>query len=56
MDVIAIRMPERLKEALEKVARKERRTISNLARIAIEDWLIENGHLDKSDLEDSEET
>lgn len=56
MDVIAVRMPEKLKEALEKVAKKERRTISNMARIAIEDWLIKNGHLDKSDLEESEET
>jgi predicted transcriptional regulator len=56
MDVIAVRMPEKLKEALEKIARKERRTISNMARIAIEDWLIEHGHLDKSDLEESEKT
>jgi hypothetical protein len=36
MEVIAIRMPEELKEALEKAANKERRTISNMARIAIE--------------------
>jgi predicted transcriptional regulator len=54
MNVIAIRMPEKVKEALERVAKKERRTISNLARIAIEDWLIEHGHLKKSELEESE--
>jgi predicted transcriptional regulator len=56
MQMIGLRLKDKVKATLEEVAKQERRTVSNMARIAIEDWLIEHGHLDKSDLEDSEET
>jgi len=56
MQMIGVRLAEKVKAALEEAAKAERRTTSNMARIAIEDWLIEHGHLNKSDLEGTEET
>jgi predicted DNA-binding protein len=38
----SVRLPAHLRERLEAIATEERRTLGNVIRIAIEDWL--DGH------------
>ena len=39
----SVRLPAGLREQLEAVATVERRTLGNVIRIALEDWLISRG-------------
>lgn len=39
----SVRLPADMRERLEAIAEEERRTLGNVIRIAIEDWLDERG-------------
>jgi predicted transcriptional regulator len=39
----SVRLPARLRVRLQEIADEERRTLGNVIRIAIEDWLTEKG-------------
>jgi predicted DNA-binding protein len=39
----SVRLPAHLRERLETIAEEERRTLGNVIRIAIEDWLDARG-------------
>lgn len=44
---ITFRLPLATREALQRAADAERRTLSNMALLIVEDWLGANGHLDE---------
>jgi len=39
MELIAVRMPEDLKEKLQKIAESEHRPLSNLIRLILMEWI-----------------
>ena len=39
----SVRLPADIRERLEAIANAERRTLGNVIRIALEDWLISRG-------------
>lgn len=39
----SVRLPADIRERLEAIATAERRTLGNVIRIALEDWLISRG-------------
>ncbi len=39
----SVRLPAGMRERLEAIASAERRTLGNVIRIALEDWLISRG-------------
>jgi predicted DNA-binding protein len=39
MDLIAVRIPEEMKERLEKIAQEQHRPLSNLVRLVLIQWL-----------------
>ena len=41
MELIAVRIPEEMKERLEKIALEEHRPLSNLVRLILIQWLAE---------------
>jgi predicted DNA-binding protein len=41
MDLIAVRIPEEMKERLEKIAQEQHRPLSNLVRLILIQWLAE---------------
>jgi predicted DNA-binding protein len=41
MELIAVRIPEEMKEKLEKVAQEQHRPLSNLVRLILIQWLAE---------------
>ena len=43
------RIEQKLKEALVKAARDDRRSVSSLVEIVIEDWLRQHGYLPQAD-------
>jgi hypothetical protein len=42
---IGIRVEPRIKEAAERAAQKDRRTLASLMEKILVDWLVTNGHL-----------
>jgi hypothetical protein len=42
---IGIRVEPRIKEAAERAAQKDRRTVASLMEKILVDWLVANGHL-----------
>ena len=41
MELIAVRIPEEMKEKLEKIAQEQHRPLSNLVRLILIQWLAE---------------
>ena len=41
MELIAVRVPEEMKERLEKIAQDQHRPLSNLVRLILIQWLAE---------------
>jgi predicted DNA-binding protein len=41
MELIAVRIPEEMKEKLEKVAQEQHRPLSNLVRLILIQWLAQ---------------
>jgi predicted DNA-binding protein len=41
MELIAVRIPEEMKERLEKIAQEQHRPLSNLVRLILIQWLAE---------------
>jgi predicted DNA-binding protein len=41
MELIAVRIPEEMKEKLEKVAQEQHRPLSNLVRLILIPWLAQ---------------
>ena len=41
MELIAVRIPDEMKEKLEKVAQEQHRPLSNLVRLILIQWLAE---------------
>ena len=39
MELIAVRIPEEMKERLEKIAQEQHRPLSNLVRLVLIQWL-----------------
>jgi hypothetical protein len=44
-EVISVRVPERIKELIEKAAQDDRRPVANLVSIILEDWLRAKGYI-----------
>jgi predicted DNA-binding protein len=40
----SVRLPADIRERLEAIAKEERRTLGNVIRIALEDWLLSKEH------------
>lgn len=45
MELVTIRLPDEIKQELEKFAQEQHRPLSNLIRLIIIEWLKEHGHL-----------
>jgi predicted transcriptional regulator len=48
MELVTIRLPDDMKEKLEKIAQDEHRPLSNLLRLIIMEWLEEQDKKPKS--------
>ena len=42
MELIAVRIPEEMKERLEKIAHEQHRPLSNLVRLVLIQWLADH--------------
>ncbi len=47
MELLGVRLPEELKQKLEKIAEREHRTLSNLVRLIIIQWLEQHEKSEK---------